>query len=141
MLILCQELVPCSRVAGEGKIGDLYLPSSNIIVQNYHTVLNFILSVIICSKLSDLVYVLRSIEKKTIFIQYKKKRRKITSSSVQNKLTMPWLKKTKTNRQTIMHKTPYRKLKTKQYKPHQKIGVIAKRVSRFCSTCDSMILQ
>ena len=38
---------------------------------------------------------------------------------------MPWLKKKKTNRQTIVHKTQHRKLKTEQHKPHQKLGVIS----------------
>ena len=34
-----------------------------------------------------------------------------------------------------LHKTQHRKLKTKQHKHHQKLGVISGRVSRFCSTC------
>ena len=44
----------------------------------------------------------------------------------------------KTNGQTIVHMTQHRKLKNKQHKPHQKIGVISgapERVSRSCSTC------
>ena len=44
---------------------------------------------------------------------------------LENKLTTPWLKMKKTNRQTIVHKTQHRKLKTEQQEPHQKLGVIS----------------
>ena len=41
-----------------------------------------------------------------------------------NKLTTPWLKIKKTNRQIIVYMTQHRKLKTKQHEPHKKLGVI-----------------
>ena len=36
------------------------------------------------------------------------------------KMTTPWLKMKRTNRQTIVHRTQHRKLKNKQHEPHQK---------------------
>ena len=47
-----------------------------------------------------------------------------SNSQVENKLTSPWPKQKKTNRQTNVHKTQYRKLKTEQHEPHQKLWVI-----------------
>ena len=40
-------------------------------------------------------------------------------------MTTPWLKKKRTNRQIIVHKTQHRKLKTKQHEPHLNLGVIS----------------
>ena len=46
-------------------------------------------------------------------------------------------RKKKTNRQIIVHKTQHRKLKTKQHKPHQKLGLISgtPQGHRSCCTC------
>ena len=38
---------------------------------------------------------------------------------IENKLTTPWLKIKRTNRQKIVHITQHRKLKNKQHEPHQ----------------------
>ena len=47
------------------------------------------------------------------------------NSYIENKLTTPWPKMKKTNRQTIAQKKLHRKLKTEQHEPHQKMGVIS----------------
>ena len=61
-------------------------------------------------------------------LSFLKKCRKIpkgqSNSKIETKLTTPWLKKKKTNRQTIVQKTQHRKLKIQQHEPHQKLGVI-----------------
>ena len=48
-----------------------------------------------------------------------------SNSQIENKLTTPWLKMKKTNRQTIVHTKKHRNLKNKQHEPHQKLGVIS----------------
>ena len=61
-----------------------------------------------------------SIESK--FFVVKTEGRKISerqsNSKNENKLTTPWLKMKKTNRQTIVHTTQHRKLKNKQHEPN-----------------------
>ena len=56
---------------------------------------------------------------------YIKERRKIreghSNLQIKNKLTTPWLKKKKTNRETKVHKTQHRKLNTKQHELHQNL--------------------
>ena len=48
-----------------------------------------------------------------------------SNAHVENKLTMPWLKMKKTNRQTIVHMIQQIKLNNKQHEPQQKLGVIS----------------
>ena len=63
------------------------------------------------------------------FIYSLKEGRKIpegqSNSLTENKLTTPWLKTKRTNRQTIVHMTQHSKLKDKQHEPHQNVGVIS----------------
>ena len=48
-----------------------------------------------------------------------------SNSKIENKLTTPWLKIKRTNRQTIVHMAQHKKLKNKQHEPQQKLGVIS----------------
>ena len=47
-----------------------------------------------------------------------------SNSQIENKLTSPWSKMKKTNRQTTVHMTQHRKLKNRQHEPHQKLRMI-----------------
>ena len=59
-------------------------------------------------------------------VHYLKEGRRIpegqSNSLIEKKLTTPWLKNKKANRQMIVQQTQHRKLTTKQHEPHQKLG-------------------